>query len=314
MNRDERFYAFIVSTTTRSRSYVRRFSVHKRWVKASALVAAFLFCAAAYGVYGLTREAVHLRIEEENNRLRLENERQRRQLNNLKNRVDAIEDASRRLSEMSGVPAEEQQQQQEGTSPHGAGGPALDAESVELLELRAARGGDVLAGVELGAAPAERVAADAEAVGGLALDGPDGGDACALPERRLVEPQLGFEPRGARLKPLDRRRVEFERGAARAVHARALLLLLPGLDARHLGEAARVRLDGVDAVFELPELLALLLVLKAEAVVLLLYAQVYGLAREPVDAVSGGAEQERGDECRSLDPALVDGEASDVGT
>src|SRR5215211_1016612 len=140
MNRDERFYAFIVSTTSRSRSYVRRVNIHKRWVKASAVVVACLFCAAAYGVYGLTQQALHLRIEEENNRLRIENERQRRQLRKLENRVDAIEDASRRLSEMSGVPAEEQQQQQrEGTSPHGAGGPALDAASVELLELRAAR-------------------------------------------------------------------------------------------------------------------------------------------------------------------------------
>jgi murein DD-endopeptidase MepM/ murein hydrolase activator NlpD len=142
MNRDERFYAFIVSTTSRSRSYVRRVSIHKRWVKASAVVVACLFCAAAYGVYGLTQQAMHLRIEEENNRLRLENERQRRQLHNLKNRVDAIEDASRRLSEMSGVPAEGQEQpppQEEGTSPHGAGGPALDPASVELLELRAAR-------------------------------------------------------------------------------------------------------------------------------------------------------------------------------
>ena len=138
MNRDERFYAFIVSTTSRSRSYVRRVSIHKRWVKVSAVVVTFLFCCAAYGVYGLTQQALHLRIEEENNRLRIENERQRQQLRKLENRVDAIEDASRRLSEMSGVPSEEQQPE-EGTSPHGAGGPALDAASVELLELRAAR-------------------------------------------------------------------------------------------------------------------------------------------------------------------------------
>jgi murein DD-endopeptidase MepM/ murein hydrolase activator NlpD len=138
MNRDERFYAFIVSQTSRSRSYVRRVSIHKRWVKASALVAAFLFCAAAYGVYGLTREAVHLRVEEENNRLRLENERQRRQLKKLENRVDAIETDARRLSEMSGV---QPGQEGEGTSERGAGGPALelDPAAVERLESRAAR-------------------------------------------------------------------------------------------------------------------------------------------------------------------------------
>ena len=121
MNRDERFYAFIVSTTSRSRSYARRFYVHKRWVKASALVVTILCGAAAYGVYGMTQQAAHLRIEEENNRLRLENERQRQQLQKLENRVDAIEDASRRLSEMSGVPAEGQQQPQQG-GVNGGGG------------------------------------------------------------------------------------------------------------------------------------------------------------------------------------------------
>ncbi len=142
MNRDERFYAFIVSTTSRSRSAVRRFTIHKRWLKASAVAVTVLFGCAAYGVYGLTQQALHLRIEQENDRLRTENERQRRQLQKLVNRVDAIEDASRRLSEQAGVAAEGQQpeqQQEEGTSPHGAGGPALDAESAELLELRAAR-------------------------------------------------------------------------------------------------------------------------------------------------------------------------------
>jgi len=137
MNRDERFYAFIVSKTSRSRSYVRRISIHKRWVKASALVVAFLFCAAAYGVYGLTREAIHQRTEEENNRLRIENERQRQKLQKLENRVDAIEDASRRLSEISGVVTDGDGA--EGTSPLGAGGPALDAASVETLEARAER-------------------------------------------------------------------------------------------------------------------------------------------------------------------------------
>jgi murein DD-endopeptidase MepM/ murein hydrolase activator NlpD len=146
MNRDERFYAFIVSKTSRSRSYVRRFSVHKRWVKFSALAAAVLFCAAAYGVYGLTQQAAHARIEAENNRLREENERQRRQLEKLVNRVDAIEDASRRLSEMSGAQQGEggqqpEQQQEEGMSEHGAGGPGLelDADAVASVEARAAR-------------------------------------------------------------------------------------------------------------------------------------------------------------------------------
>ena len=137
MNRDERLYAFIVSRTSRSRSYVRRFSIHKRWVKASAFAAAALFCAAAYGVYGMTQQAAHMRIEQENNRLRIENERQRQKLQKLENRVDAIETDARRLSEKSGVSREDE----EGASAHGAGGPELklDEASVEALEARAAR-------------------------------------------------------------------------------------------------------------------------------------------------------------------------------
>lgn len=136
MTRDERLHAFIVAHTSRSRSRIRRFSIHKRWLKVSALVAAVMFCAALYGFYGLTQQAAHLRIEEENNRLRRETEKQRRQLDSLKNRVDAIEDASRRLSEMSGV----EHDAEEGTSTHGAGGPALDldAKVIALVESRAA--------------------------------------------------------------------------------------------------------------------------------------------------------------------------------
>lgn len=136
MNRDERLYAFIVSRTSRSRASIRRFSVHKRWLKASALAATLVFCAAAYGVYGLTQQSAHARIEEENNRLRQENERQRQKLQNLENRVDAIEDAARRLSE---APAAARDG--EGASEHGAGGPALnlDDAAIAKVEERAVR-------------------------------------------------------------------------------------------------------------------------------------------------------------------------------
>jgi murein DD-endopeptidase MepM/ murein hydrolase activator NlpD len=135
MIRDERLYAFIVARTNRSRARIRRISIHKRWVKASALMMAVVLCAAAYGLYGLTQSVNRMRIEEENNRLRLENELQRQQLEKLENRVDAIEDKSRRLSEEAGVPAAE------GADPRGAGGPflSLDADTLALVEARAAQ-------------------------------------------------------------------------------------------------------------------------------------------------------------------------------
>jgi len=134
MMKDERIYAFIVAHTSRSRAGIRRISIHKRWVKVSACAAALVVCAALYGVYGLAQQTAHLRIERENNRLRLENERQRQKLDELKTRIDAIETDARRLSEISGVPAEE------GTSPHGAGGPQVlaDQATMTAVEVRAA--------------------------------------------------------------------------------------------------------------------------------------------------------------------------------
>jgi murein DD-endopeptidase MepM/ murein hydrolase activator NlpD len=133
MARDDRFYAFIVDHTSRSRSQIRRICVHKRWLKIFCVVGVAFVCAALYGFYGLTQQAMHLRIERENELLRAENEKQRRQLNNLNNRVEAVEDASRRIAEMSGVSHDEQ------ANLHGAGGPALpmNTEAAALVEAKA---------------------------------------------------------------------------------------------------------------------------------------------------------------------------------
>jgi murein DD-endopeptidase MepM/ murein hydrolase activator NlpD len=129
MARDDRFYAFIIAHTTRSTSGIRRFRVDKKTLRVlSFLLITFLACSV-YGFYGLTQQAAHLRTEVENQRLRAENERQRRELNNLSNRVEAVEDTSRKLAEKSGVVSDEP------TLP-GTGGPALplDANSLAALE------------------------------------------------------------------------------------------------------------------------------------------------------------------------------------
>lgn len=135
MMKDERIYAFIVARTSRSRARIRQISVHKRWIHASACALAVVLCAALYGVYGLARQSAHLRIEQENDRLRRENEQQKQKLDQLENRIDAIETDARRLSESSGIPADE------GASPHGAGGPRLAADEATLsaVEERAAQ-------------------------------------------------------------------------------------------------------------------------------------------------------------------------------
>jgi len=135
MTRDDRFYAFIVARTSRSRAHIRRICVHKRWLKASALVLFAVMCGLVYGFYGLTQQAAHWRIERENQRLRAENEQQRKELQNLNNRVDAVEDTSRKLAEVSGV-------QEESKAAHGQGGPARpvdNAAALVALELKTAK-------------------------------------------------------------------------------------------------------------------------------------------------------------------------------
>ena len=128
MARDDRFYAFIIAHTPLPSSRIRRFCVEKRSLRALAFVAALLLCGSLYGFYGLTQQAAHLRTEAENQRLRTENDLQRRELSELNNRVEAVEDTSRKLAEKSGVV--------EGASLPGTGGPALplDADSFAALE------------------------------------------------------------------------------------------------------------------------------------------------------------------------------------
>jgi murein DD-endopeptidase MepM/ murein hydrolase activator NlpD len=126
MTRDDRFYAFIVARTSRSRAHIRRICVHKRWLRLSAVALVALAGGLLYGFYGLTQQAEHLRIEHENQRLRAENEKQRQELQKLDNRVDAVEQSSRKLAEISGVPEEQK-------TVHGQGGPARPVDSAATL-------------------------------------------------------------------------------------------------------------------------------------------------------------------------------------
>jgi murein DD-endopeptidase MepM/ murein hydrolase activator NlpD len=132
MVRDDRLYAFIIAQTSRSRSRIRRICVHKRWLKVSALLAFVVFGAALYGIYALTQHIRHQRVEQENVQLRAENEKQRRQLDKLNQRVERVEDASRKLAEMSGVNHDQQPQ----PSMNGAGGPFLPLDEGAVVEYR----------------------------------------------------------------------------------------------------------------------------------------------------------------------------------
>src|SRR5438876_1706452 len=126
MIRDDRFYAFIVARTSRSRAHIRLICVHKRWLKAAAVVLVAVMAVLSYGFYGLTQQAEHLQIERENRKLRAENDKQKQELQKLNNRVDAVEDTSRKLAEISGVEKDAQ-------PVRGQGGPARPVDSAAAL-------------------------------------------------------------------------------------------------------------------------------------------------------------------------------------
>ena len=133
MAREERFYAFIIAHTSRSRARVQRIRIEKRSVSIFCVILLLLGVGLFYGLYGLTQHAAHLRTEFENQRLRAENERQRQELEKLNNRVEKVEDTSRKLAEKSGVVD---------TNPSlsGTGGPALPLDEMALATLAAKMG------------------------------------------------------------------------------------------------------------------------------------------------------------------------------
>ncbi len=103
MAKEDRFYAFIIAHTSRSKARVQRIRVEKRFVTIFCAILLLFGVGLFYGLYGLTQHAAHIRIEFENQRLRAENERQRQELEKLNNRVEKVEDTSRKLAEKSGV-------------------------------------------------------------------------------------------------------------------------------------------------------------------------------------------------------------------
>src|ERR1043166_7152937 len=132
MAREDRFYAFIIAHTSKSKARIQRIRIEKKVVTAFFAMAAVVTVCLCYGLYGLTQQANHLRTEFENQRLRAENERQRQELEKLNNRVEKVEDTSRKLAEKSGVV--------ENKPAPGSGGPALPLDEMGLSTLTAKMG------------------------------------------------------------------------------------------------------------------------------------------------------------------------------
>jgi murein DD-endopeptidase MepM/ murein hydrolase activator NlpD len=130
MPRDDRFYAFIIAHTSRSRSRIQRVCVDKKALRIFSVIALVLVVGLLYGLYGLTQQAAHLRTQMENQQLRAEADRQRQELNRLNHRVEAVEDTSRKLAEKSGVVKDD-------LAMPGTGGPALPLDENGLATLQA---------------------------------------------------------------------------------------------------------------------------------------------------------------------------------
>src|SRR5215510_13849525 len=128
MARDDRFYAYIIAHTSRSKARVQRIQIERKSIVVFCALALIMSLGVVYGFYGLTQQIVHLRTEIENQRLRAENDRQRQELERLNNRVEKVEDTSRKLAEKSGVIQEEH------VTP-GSGGPALPLDEYGLATL-----------------------------------------------------------------------------------------------------------------------------------------------------------------------------------
>lgn len=128
MARDDRFYAFIIAHTSRSRSRIQRIRVEKKTVRILVGVLVVMAASIFYGIYGLTQQARHLRTELENQRLKAENERQRQELQQLNNRVEKVEDTSRKLAEKSGMV--------QAPASGGSGGPELPLDEMGLATLQ----------------------------------------------------------------------------------------------------------------------------------------------------------------------------------
>ena len=130
MAREERFYAFIIAHTSRSRARVQRIRVEKRVVTILGVLGLMLGAGIICGLYGLTQQAAHLRTQMENERLRAENDLQKQELEQLNNRVERVEDTSRKLAEKSGM-------SQDPTVYPGSGGPELPLDEHGLASLQA---------------------------------------------------------------------------------------------------------------------------------------------------------------------------------
>ena len=133
MAREDRFYAFIIAHTSRSRARVQRIRVEKRSVTIFCAALLLLGVGLFYGLYGLTQQAAHLRTEFENQRFARKTNASDR---NWKNSTTA----SRRSKILPANWPKNQASSKTSATLPGTGGPALPLDEMGLATLAAKMG------------------------------------------------------------------------------------------------------------------------------------------------------------------------------
>src|SRR6266849_1318704 len=86
------------------------------------------------------------------------------------------------------------------------------------------------------------------------------------------------------------------------------------LNAGRLSQLARSVFDGVNAIVQVLQLLPLLIVLGAQARVLVLDADVFSLLRQSIKTVKQSARNGEQHDGRDFQPTLMDADATDMGS
>ena len=142
MIEEDSFVALIVARTSRTSRIRRRIAVRKNRLKIFLFALALLVGAGVCGIVYLAQEPA--RLASENSRLRAENEENRHRLYSLVNRMESIEDASRRLAEISGVDASLSSDE----IGHGVGGPSVETSDTRLITVAQEQADELLEDLE----------------------------------------------------------------------------------------------------------------------------------------------------------------------
>lgn len=92
MHKDDQFYTFVLSHSTKNQIRIRRIEVSRRWLQSCAGVAIMSLGAVTYSFYGIVKQAANVQIAQtqESKSLRIKNELAKQELAYLTTRIEAV--------------------------------------------------------------------------------------------------------------------------------------------------------------------------------------------------------------------------------